>query len=84
MNAGRPKGWSGSTAMAGAKVSVSYDDGATWENAKIKRKDDNSFQASVHHPKVADTNGYVTLRTEVWDAAGNRTVQTISRAYALK
>ncbi|MET8531141.1 S8 family serine peptidase [Streptomyces sp. NPDC005065] len=84
VNAGRPKGWSGSTAMAGAKVSVSYDDGATWENAKIMREDDNSFQASVHHPKLSDTNGYVTLRTEVWDAAGNRTVQTINRAYALK
>ncbi|MFF1910488.1 S8 family serine peptidase [Streptomyces sp. NPDC058239] len=84
VNAGRPKGWSGSTVMAGAKVSVSYDDGATWENAKIKRKDDNSFQASVHHPKLSNTNGYVTLRTEVRDAAGNRTVQTIHRAYALK
>nr|WTB32829.1 S8 family serine peptidase [Streptomyces sp. NBC_00830] len=84
VNAGRPKGWSGSTAMAGAKVSVSYDDGATWENAKVMREDGNSFQASVIHPKVADTNGYVTLRTEVWDADGNRTVQTINRAYALK
>ncbi|MFE4256182.1 S8 family serine peptidase [Streptomyces sp. NPDC056910] len=84
VNAGRPKGWSGSTEMAGAKVSVSYDDGATWENAKIVREDNNSFQASVHHPKLSDTNGYVTLRTEVWDAAGNRTVQTIHRAYSLK
>ncbi|MFF2412498.1 S8 family serine peptidase [Streptomyces sp. NPDC058092] len=84
VNAGRPKGWSGSTAMAGAKVSVSYDDGASWKNAEIKRTDDNSFRVSVHHPKLSHTNGYVTLRTEVWDAAGNRTVQTVNRAYALK
>ncbi|MFD4945686.1 hypothetical protein ACFWNT_24925 [Streptomyces sp. NPDC058409] len=33
---------------------------------------------------AADTNGFVTLRTEGWDAAGNRTVQTVARDYALK
>ncbi|MFF0289419.1 S8 family serine peptidase [Streptomyces sp. NPDC005262] len=84
VDAGRPKGWSGSTAVAGAKVSVSYDDGATWKSAAMLRKDDNSFQALLWHPKLADTNGFVTLRTEVWDSAGSRTVQTITRAYALK
>ncbi|MFD3494502.1 S8 family serine peptidase [Streptomyces sp. NPDC058690] len=84
VDAGRPKGWAGSTAVAGAKVSVSYDDGATWKSAATLRKDDNSFQALLLHPKSADTNGFVTLRTEVWDSAGSRTVQTITRAYALK
>ncbi|MFF3838662.1 S8 family serine peptidase [Streptomyces sp. NPDC001930] len=80
----RAKGWTGSTAMAGAKVSVSYDDGATWQSAKVLRKDSNSFQALLWHPKLADTNGYVTLKSEAWDAEGSRTVQTITRAYALK
>ncbi|MET8187747.1 S8 family serine peptidase [Streptomyces sp. NPDC005246] len=84
VDAGRPKGWAGSTEIAGAKVSVSYDDGATWKSAATLRKDDNSFQALLLHPKLADTNGFVTLRTEVWDSAGSRTVQTITRAYALK
>ncbi|MDF6045493.1 S8 family serine peptidase [Streptomyces sp. JH14] len=84
VDAGRPKGWAGSTAIAGAKVSVSYDDGATWKSAAMLREDDNSFQALLWHPKLADTNGFVTLRTEVWDSAGSRTVQTITRAYALK
>ncbi|WP_326815133.1 S8 family peptidase [Streptomyces sp. NBC_01763] len=84
VDAGRPKGWAGSTAIAGAKVSVSYDDGATWKSAATLRKDDNSFQALLLHPKLADTNGFVTLRTEVWDSAGSRTVQTVTRAYALK
>ncbi|MFD4231794.1 S8 family serine peptidase [Streptomyces sp. NPDC058545] len=84
VDAGRPKGWAGSTAIAGAKVSVSYDDGTTWKAAAMLRKDDNSFQALLWHPKLADTNGFVTLRTEVWDSAGSRTVQTITRAYALK
>ncbi|NYV74095.1 S8 family serine peptidase [Streptomyces sp. UH6] len=80
----RAKGWTGSTDMAGAKVSVSYDDGATWRNVTTSRKDGNSFHASLRHPDVADTNGYVTLRAEVRDTAGNRTVQTVTRAYALK
>ncbi|MEW1688057.1 S8 family serine peptidase [Streptomyces sp. NPDC091265] len=84
VNAGRPKGWAGSTAIAGAKVSVSYDDGATWKSAAMLRKDTNSFQALLWHPKLAETNGFVTLRTEAWDSAGSRTVQTITRAYALK
>ncbi|WP_405655497.1 S8 family serine peptidase [Streptomyces sp. NBC_01386] len=84
VNAARPKGWAGSTAVAGAKVSVSYDDGATWKEAKVLRKDSNSFQALLRHPKLADTNGYVTLKTEAWDAGGSRTTQTITRAYALK
>lgn len=84
VDAGRPKGWAGSTKMAGAKVSVSYDDGATWKSAAMLRKDDNSFQALLWHPKLADTNGFVTLKTEAWDSAGSRTVQTITRAYALK
>ncbi|MGW6208501.1 S8 family serine peptidase [Streptomyces sp. NPDC055089] len=84
VNAARPKGWAGSTAIAGAKVSVSYDDGVTWKSAAMLRKDDNSFQALLWHPKLADTNGFVTLRAEAWDSAGSRTVQTITRAYALK
>ncbi|WP_329204512.1 S8 family serine peptidase [Streptomyces sp. NBC_00683] len=84
VDGGRPKGWAGSTKMAGAKVSVSYDDGATWKSAAMLRKDDNSFQALLWHPKLADTNGFVTLKTEAWDSAGSRTVQTITRAYALK
>ncbi|MFE6038987.1 S8 family serine peptidase [Streptomyces sp. NPDC056452] len=84
VNAGRAKGWTGSTAMDGAKVSVSYDDGVTWTSAEVRREDSNSFRVGFRHPRKADTNGFVALRTEVWDSAGNRTVQTITRAYALK
>ncbi|WP_377268053.1 S8 family serine peptidase [Peterkaempfera sp. SMS 1(5)a] len=81
----RPSGWSGgSTAMAGATVSVSYDDGATWQPTTVLRKGDHSFQVVVKHPRLAETNGFVTLRTEVRDTAGDRTVQTLTRAYALK
>jgi subtilisin family serine protease len=81
----RAKGWSGgNTAMAGAKVSVSYDDGATWKPTTVKRQGSHSFQVVVKHPELAATSGYVTLKAEVWDSSGDRTVQTITRAYALK
>jgi hypothetical protein len=43
--------------MTGAKASVSYDDGAAWGSADIRRTDGNSFQATVRHAKRADTNG---------------------------
>ncbi|MEV6103427.1 S8 family serine peptidase [Streptomyces sp. NPDC051940] len=80
---GRPKGWSGSTAIAGAEVSVSYDNGATWRPAEVQRDDDDSFRVSVTHPELSDTAGHVSVRTELWDADGNRTLQTLERAYAL-
>lgn len=79
----RPRGWEGDSAPAGAKVSVSYDGGTTWTDAGTRRTSDNSFAVTVDHPERAATNGYVTLRTEVWDRSGARTVETINRAYAL-
>ncbi|MFJ2094071.1 S8 family peptidase [Streptomyces sp. NPDC087901] len=80
----RAKGWTGSTAMAGARVSVSYDDGATWTAAEVHRKDIDSFTVTVRHPALAKTNGFVALRTEIRDGHSARTTETITRAYALK
>ncbi|WP_328908469.1 S8 family serine peptidase [Streptomyces sp. NBC_00234] len=84
VDASRSKGWEGSTKMAGAKVSVSYDDGATWKSVDVDRVDGNSFRASYRNADLAATNGFVSVKAEVRDEAGNRTVQTITRAYALK
>ncbi|MEV6104033.1 S8 family serine peptidase [Streptomyces sp. NPDC051940] len=84
VRATRPQGTDQAAAVAGAKVSVSYDDGVTWSDARIRRDDPDSFEVTVGHPALAATNGFVTLRTEVWDSEGNRTVETINRAYALK
>ncbi|WP_157744413.1 S8 family serine peptidase [Micromonospora viridifaciens] len=84
VNASRSKGFVGSTRMAGAKVSVSYDDGVTWTAVDVQRKDGDSFTARFRHPALSATNGYVTVKAEVWDNDGNSTVQTINRAYALR
>ncbi|MFI6062382.1 S8 family serine peptidase [Streptomyces sp. NPDC051286] len=84
VDASRAKGFTGDSRMAGAKFSVSYDDGATWKSVDVDRTDDNSFKARFTNAELSDSNGYVSTKAEVWDEAGNRTVQTVTRAYALK
>ncbi|MEE1807623.1 S8 family serine peptidase [Streptomyces sp. BE133] len=84
VDASRAKGFTGGSRMAGAKFSVSYDDGATWKNVDVDRADENSFRARFTNAKLSGSNGYVSIKAEVWDEAGNRTVQTVNRAYALK
>jgi hypothetical protein len=61
-------------------VEVSYDDGKTWQPAKVKR-DHGQWQATVSHPKGAQ---FVSLRASTADQDGNSTKETIIRAYALK
>ncbi|WP_406497418.1 S8 family serine peptidase [Streptomyces sp. NBC_00846] len=80
----RAKGWTGSTKLAGAKVSVSYDGGTTWRPATVERADADSFRVSYHQPKLSATNGYVAVKAELWDDAGSRTIETLDRAYGLK
>ncbi|MFE4590349.1 S8 family serine peptidase [Streptomyces laurentii] len=80
----RAKGYTGSTRLAGAKVSLSYDGGTTWQPAKVSRTDGDSFKVAYKHPALSATDGHVAVRTELWDDAGNRTVETVTRAYDLK
>ncbi|MFS0694423.1 S8 family peptidase [Streptomyces nitrosporeus] len=80
----RASGWSGPEKLAGAKLSVSYDGGKTWKAADVRRLDGDSFRVSVRHPKLAGTDGHVALKAELWDTSGSRTVETVTRAYALK
>ncbi|NGY65908.1 S8 family serine peptidase [Lentzea sp. NEAU-D13] len=61
-------------------VEVSYDDGGTWSPAPVLR-DRAQWTVLVHHPAGAK---FVSLRSAVKDADGNRQSQTIIRAYALK
>ncbi|MEW2486384.1 S8 family serine peptidase [Streptomyces sp. NPDC048411] len=84
VDASRAKGFTGDSRIAGAKFSVSYDDGATWKSADVDRADENSFTARFTNAELSASNGYVSIKAEVWDEAGNRTVQTVTRAYALK
>jgi subtilisin family serine protease len=60
-------------------VEVSYDDGKTWQAAKVSR-DHGQWKAKVAHPADAE---FVSLRASVADRDGNTHSQTVIRAYAL-
>ncbi|MGW3659019.1 hypothetical protein ACWD6R_26550 [Streptomyces sp. NPDC005151] len=71
----------GAGKIEGTTLSVSYDDGATWKPAQL-RQDGTSgaWTASYDAPH----HGYVSLKAEAWDDAGNRVSQEVIRAYGLK
>ncbi len=61
-------------------VSVSYDDGATWQDAKVLDLGGRRF-VLVKNPSAA---GFVSLRAKAEDRGGNTVEQTIIRAYEVK
>ncbi|WP_329219429.1 hypothetical protein OG352_23090 [Streptomyces sp. NBC_01485] len=60
------------------RVWSSADSGKTWKAAPVKLSG-SAWKASVHNP----ASGAIALRSEVTDTAGNRSVQTVYRAYAI-
>ncbi|MFF1308855.1 hypothetical protein [Streptomyces sp. NPDC058307] len=60
------------------RVWSSADGGRTWKAATV-RHSGSTWQAAVHNP----ASGAVALRSEVTDAAGDRSVETVYRAYAI-
>ncbi|MFF3446240.1 S8 family serine peptidase [Streptomyces sp. NPDC002667] len=72
-------GAAGAGKIQGATLSVSYDDGTTWTPVETKGKS-GTWSACYEAPH----HGYVSLRAEGWDDAGNRITQEVIRAYGLK
>jgi subtilisin family serine protease len=69
--------------VTGAKAWVSYDDGATWRPAaRVSPRGDGRFRVLL--APVKSSNGYVTLRVQASDSAGNTVDQTVTRAYGLR
>ncbi|MGN9837267.1 S8 family peptidase [Nonomuraea sp. H19] len=67
--------------IAQAKVWTSVDDGTTWKPADVSGAN-GSYSVRPYHPSHGGT-GYVSLRVQGRDAAGNTVEQTIIRAYGL-
>ncbi|WP_433364675.1 S8 family serine peptidase [Actinoplanes sp. CA-142083] len=65
----------GAGKIAGATLSVSFDDGVTWRPAALT-----GGTASFMAPR----NGYVSLKARAWDSAGNAVTQEVIRAYGLR
>jgi subtilisin family serine protease len=69
--------------VAGARVWVSYDDGATWAERPGKALGGGRFDFRLDSRDSADSTGFASLRVEAWDADGNRFEQEIIRAWRL-
>jgi subtilisin family serine protease len=70
-------------AIAGARLWVSYDDGATWLQRPGQHLGDGKFRFVLSSRDPEGTSGYVSLRVEAWDVDGNRIEQEITRAWRL-
>ncbi|MEQ7008201.1 hypothetical protein ABN028_18685 [Actinopolymorpha sp. B17G11] len=62
-------------------IQASTDDGRTWTPVRLMRRPHGEQVAVVPHPF---RRAYVSLRTRVVDIHGNRSEQTITRAYAVR
>ncbi len=69
--------------IAGARLWLSYDDGQTWLRRQGKDLGDGRFRFPLPSRDPAGTAGYVSLRVEAWDVAGNRIDQEVTRAWRL-
>jgi hypothetical protein len=67
------------SAITGATVQYSTDDGKTWHKAQVTRQGPGRYQAVYTAPAGA----YVTLRTTATDAAGGSITETITRGYQI-
>lgn len=65
-------------AAKSVKIWSSAEGGKTWKAATVKRSG-SAWQATVRNP----ASGAVALRSEVKDAAGNRSVQAVYRAHGI-
>jgi subtilisin family serine protease len=69
-------------AIRGVTLAISFDNGAHWQQVPTVRLDSGQYAAVLLLPQSAGSS--VSLRTQAWDADGNRVVQTVSNAFAVK
>jgi hypothetical protein len=65
------------SAITGARVQVSVDDGLHWSSARVTRIGPGDYRVVYNAPAGA----YVTLRTTATDAAGGSIAETTTRGY---
>ncbi|MCW3840960.1 S8 family serine peptidase [Micromonospora yasonensis] len=73
-------GVEGAGKPAAATLSVSYDDGATWQPVSLAAAGGGTWNATLRYPS---TSGFVSLKATAGDDAGNAVEQEIIRAYRL-
>ena len=66
------------------RLSLSTDDGATWQPVTLQRSGASTYRATVTYPELSDSTGQVSLRASAEDGQGSRIEQTIVGAYGLR
>jgi subtilisin family serine protease len=74
----------GASAITDLKVWTSTDGGSTWQRALALPRGGGRYTAVVAHPRLSDTDGFVSLRIEARDKAGGTVTTTVEHAYALR
>lgn len=81
LTAAHVAGVTGAGTPAGGTLSVSYDDGASWQPVTLTADGAGTWSAMLKHPGAA---GFVSLKATAWDDAGNKVEQEIIRAYRIR
>ncbi|MBB5857567.1 S8 family serine peptidase [Amycolatopsis umgeniensis] len=81
--AGSHSGARGGGPVTQLRLSSSTDGGRTWTAATVRPNGNGLWSATVDHPRLAATDGFVWLRSDARDSSGNTVTQTVQRAYAL-
>jgi hypothetical protein len=63
------------------QVEVSYDDGATWDDASVRRLRGNRFTVTTRHPRDA---GFASLRITGSADNGSEVTEELIRAYRIR
>jgi subtilisin family serine protease len=77
-------GVAGASAITDLDVWTSTDGGKTWKRAAALPRGDGRYTAIVAHPRLSDTDGFVSLRIEARDKAGGTVATTVEHAYAIR
>lgn len=66
-------------AFTTVNLSVSYDDGKTWQQVELAAADEGWYESTITN----QANGFVSLRAAATDQAGNTVTTTVTRAFGL-
>ncbi|MBB5789625.1 S8 family serine peptidase [Jiangella mangrovi] len=81
LTVGHQPGAVGVAPVAGASVSVSFDDGVSWQPARVVPRGGGEFRAVISRVPADAT--HLSLRVSAWDGDGGRIEQVVLRAYTL-
>lgn len=68
-------------AIKDVSLEVSYDDGRTWTQARLRAKGERRYETTLGR---APSSGFVSLRLRASDVRGDTVTQEVIRAYALR